>query len=50
MALASGWRFRFGDADASVTSERFDDSSWTSVSVPHTWNRVGYYLPDPRRT
>jgi beta-galactosidase len=47
VSLASGWRFHLGDApDAAVTAS-FDDSTWTSVSVPHTWNRVGYYRPDP---
>jgi beta-galactosidase len=25
----------------------FDDQDWQRVSVPHTWNRVGLYLPGP---
>lgn len=45
--LATGWRFRFGDADPTVTRQGFDDSDWVAVAVPHTWNRVGHYLWDP---
>ena len=45
--LATGWRFHQGDAPADVTANSFDDSSWQRVSVPHTWNRVGFYRPDP---
>ena len=47
LALADGWRFRFGDAGNAVTTAAFDDSTWATVAVPHTWNRVGYYLVDP---
>ena len=46
--LATGWRFHQGDAPADVTASTFDDSAWESVSVPHTWNRVGFYRPDPQ--
>lgn len=41
--LASGWRFRYGDADKDVLQPDFDDSKWQTVEVPHTWNRVGSY-------
>ena len=45
--LDDGWRFRQGDEPANVTDTGFDDSAWQTVSVPHTWNRVGFYRPDP---
>lgn len=46
--LASGWRFHQGDAPEAVTTPAFDDAAWQPVSVPHTWNRVGFYRPDPQ--
>ena len=46
--LATGWRFHQGGAPAAVTATGFDDSTWESISVPHTWNRVGFYRPDPK--
>ncbi len=49
MPLSEGWRFHFGDA-AGAEAPGFTDDSWTEVSVPHTWNRVGNYLPDPQTT
>lgn len=42
-ALSDGWRFHFGDTPSTVTAPGFDDAGWTSVSVPHTWNRIGNY-------
>ncbi|GGB22962.1 beta-galactosidase [Sphingomonas metalli] len=45
--LAEGWRFQQGDAPAGAAAPGFDDSGWSAVSVPHSWNRVGYYRPDP---
>jgi beta-galactosidase len=36
-ALVDGWRFAFGDEH----SEKSDDSSWQSVKLPHSWNRIG---------
>jgi beta-galactosidase len=45
--LDDGWRFRQGGEPANVTDNGFDDSAWQTVSVPHTWNRVGFYRPDP---
>jgi beta-galactosidase len=42
--LAQGWEFqRGGDVDPAQAA-----GSWERVSVPHTWNRVGYYMPTPR--
>ncbi len=41
--LATGWRFRFGNAPAAVTGAGFDDRDWQAVAVPHTWNRLGNY-------
>lgn len=43
VSLSDGWSFRFGEAEASVITSAFDDSSWERVSVPHTWNRIGEY-------
>ena len=47
IALSDGWRFKQDDALRGVEAQAFPDADWTVVSVPHTWNRVGYYLPDP---
>jgi beta-galactosidase len=41
--LDRGWRFFAGDAPDAVAPE-FADADWEPVAVPHTWNRVGYYL------
>ncbi len=41
--LSAGWKFHFGEAPAAVTTAAFDDGTWESVSVPHTWNRIGEY-------
>ncbi|MBJ7556598.1 hypothetical protein [Marinomonas spartinae] len=48
LILDTGWKFLFskgGNTDAFLQKD-FDDSSWQTVSVPHTWNNVGYYLND----
>jgi beta-galactosidase len=37
LALAQGWRFRAGDGLAGAEAPGFDDASWETVSVPHTW-------------
>lgn len=44
--LAQGWEFSRG---GTVAAEGTDagDRQWEQVAVPHTWNRVGYYVPDP---
>ncbi|WP_337192826.1 glycoside hydrolase family 2 TIM barrel-domain containing protein [Alteraurantiacibacter buctensis] len=44
--LAEGWQFNLAGTDAAA-AERPHDEDWEVVSVPHTWNRVGYYLSDP---
>lgn len=44
--LKEGWRFTFGEATNQAINPGFDDSSWESIEVPHTWNRVGYYKND----
>jgi beta-galactosidase len=45
LTFSSGWRFSLSQDDNG--SEPLPDaSSWMEVSVPHTWNRVGYYMPD----
>jgi len=43
VALARGWRFLADDAGQTASQPGFDDSSWTSVEVPHSWNRIGGY-------
>lgn len=35
--LDQTWRFHLGDAP-SAAQEAFDDSDWTEVRLPHTWN------------
>ena len=45
--LADGWRFiQDANVDGAEKPE-FDARQWSVVQVPHTWNRVGVYLPDP---
>lgn len=46
--LATGWHFHQGDL-AELPSKSSAGADWTQVNVPHTWNRVGYYIPDPIR-
>lgn len=38
---SAGWKFKLGGDDAAAT--QVDDSGWDSVTVPHTWNRLGAY-------
>ena len=38
----SGWRFVFGDTTG-ADQPNFDDSKWTAVSLPHTWNETDTY-------
>lgn len=46
--LADGWRFIQSDAVSGAEAASFDDRAWASVTVPHTWNRAGYYTsPGP---
>jgi len=37
-----GWKFIFGD-QTNAAQPDFDDSAWTSVSLPHTWNDTDSY-------
>jgi len=37
-----GWKFIFEDV-AGADQPGFDDSAWTSVSLPHTWNETDSY-------
>jgi beta-galactosidase len=37
-----GWKFSFGDK-VGADQPGFDDSRWTAVSLPHTWNDVDSY-------
>ncbi|MEY4376524.1 MAG: hypothetical protein RJB26_1074, partial [Pseudomonadota bacterium] len=46
--LVGGWRFKLDPARTGPESVDFDDSTWLQVNVPHSWNRVGRYLPDPQ--
>ncbi|NWK95125.1 glycoside hydrolase family 2 [Sphingobium lactosutens] len=41
--LSAGWRFDFGEHPG-AEQPGFDDANWAEVTVPHSWNRVGYYL------
>ena len=47
MTLEQGWAFHRGDG-SSAGSAPGADQSWQPISVPHSWNRVGYYLPNPQ--
>ena len=42
MSLRDGWRFKLGP-DSATELQAEPDAAWATVSVPHTWNRVGYY-------
>ena len=46
MSLRDGWRFKLGP-DSVTELQAEPDATWTTVSVPHTWNRVGYYKDAP---
>lgn len=46
MSLRDGWRFKLGPESASELQAE-PDATWTTVSVPHTWNRAGYYKDAP---
>lgn len=45
MVLDAGWRFSAEDV-AEASAPDFADATWTQISVPHTWNRAGYYKHD----
>jgi len=46
MSLRDGWHFKLG-SESATDLEAAPDATWTTVSVPHTWNRVGYYKDGP---
>ena len=46
MSLRDGWRFKLGPESATELQAE-PDATWATVSVPHTWNRVGYYKDAP---
>ena len=46
MTLREGWRFRLGP-ESGTELQAEPDATWATVSVPHTWNRVGYYMDAP---
>lgn len=41
VSLDHGWRFQQSAAVTGAESPTFDDSAWSAVDVPHTWNRLG---------
>lgn len=43
VSLGKGWRFKLGATDDSHAGPGFDDNGWETVSVPHSWNRIGEY-------
>lgn len=44
--LTDGWRFKLDDDLAGAQEPGFADDDWSVVSVPHSWNRAGYYIPE----
>lgn len=50
LILDTGWKFLFsekGEEEAApILQADYNDSVWQTVSVPHTWNNVGYYQND----
>lgn len=41
--LMQGWQFRFDDAWDERQAQVAPPSEWQSISLPHTWNRLGEY-------
>ena len=39
--LSEGWHFRQSDAITGAEQPSFEDAGWQTVSIPHTWNRIG---------
>jgi beta-galactosidase len=39
VSISRDWKFNRGDVSGAA-SEGFDDSGWTDVDVPHTWNAL----------
>ena len=46
VSLRDGWRFKLGP-ESPTELQAEPGATWTTVSVPHTWNRVGYYKDAP---
>ena len=46
ISLRNGWRFTLA-SDSATELQAKPDSTWMTVSVPHTWNRVGFYKDAP---
>lgn len=50
LKLGKGWKFLFSEkgdeAVEPILQADYNDSVWQTVSVPHTWNNVGYYQND----
>jgi beta-galactosidase len=46
VSLRDGWRLKLGPESATELQVE-PDATWATVSVPHTWNRVGYYKDTP---
>ena len=41
VSLDHGWRFQQSASVTGAENRAFDDSAWSAVDVPHTWNRIG---------
>jgi beta-galactosidase len=41
VSLDQGWRFQQSAAVTAAVNPGFDDSAWSAIDVPHTWNRLG---------
>ena len=41
ISLDHGWHFQQSGTVAGAENPKFDDSAWSTVDVPHTWNRLG---------
>jgi beta-galactosidase len=39
--LDAGWRFTQAPDLTGVEAPAFDDTRWTPIELPHTWNRIG---------
>jgi beta-galactosidase len=41
LPLTGEWRFKQASGLNGIEAVQFDDSAWSSVTIPHTWNRLG---------
>jgi beta-galactosidase len=41
LPLNAGWRFKQASDLKGAEGVQFDDSDWSQVTIPHTWNRIG---------